>query len=247
VEITNDISLRIVSEEKYLAIGKDKTHTTMTTHTFSKLQEFGTRFFSTSTLILKRNINTTCLGAIFNQNLKIVKEECEVLIERQSESLTAITRNKYVLHARKPQTIEITCNSKTQHKAVDKMEHLELDQGCKILTENHILFAGQTVTQEEKIHMWPISWAADKLFDLTKSDLDKILRELQLISKKPTTVRDLHKLMADYSNFPNHQQQNIILTCIIIIVAFGVCCILGFLVKRYKANSKKAVQTENNP
>ena len=24
-------------------------------------------------------------------------------------------------------------------------------------TENHILFAGQTVTQEEKIHMWPIS------------------------------------------------------------------------------------------
>ena len=39
----------------------------------------------------------------------------------------------------------------------NKMEHLILDQGCKILTKNHILFAGQTVTQEEKIHMWPIS------------------------------------------------------------------------------------------
>jgi hypothetical protein len=45
VEITNDIPLKIVSEEKYLAIGTDNTHTTMTTHTFSKLQEFGTRFF----------------------------------------------------------------------------------------------------------------------------------------------------------------------------------------------------------
>ena len=40
---------------------------------------------------------------------------------------------------------------------INKMEHLILDQGCKILTKNHILFAGQTVTQEEKIHMWPIS------------------------------------------------------------------------------------------
>ena len=119
------------------------------------------------------------------------------------------------------------------------MEHLELDQGCKILTENHILFAGQTVTQEEKIHMWPISWAVDKLFDLTKSDLDKIVKELQSISKKPTTVRDLQKLMANYSNFPNHQQQIIILTCIILVVEIGVCCILGFLIKRYKANSKK--------
>jgi hypothetical protein len=103
---------------------------------------------------------------------------------------------------------------------------LQLDQGCKILTENHILLAGKTVTQEEKIHMWPINWAVDKLFDLTKSDIDKIVKELQLISKKPTMVRDLHKLMANYSNFQNHQQQHTILTCIILVVAIGVCCIL---------------------
>ena len=247
VEITDNLSFRIVSQEKYLAIGKDGIHSTMATYEFSKLQEFGSRFFSTSTLILRRHINTTCLGAIFSQNLEVVKEECEVMIEQQSETLTAITKNKYVLHARKPQTIEITCNSKTQHKAVDKIEHLKLDQGCKISTENHILFAGQTVIQEEYIHVWPLNWAVDKLFDLTKSDLDKIVQELKLISKKPTTVKNLHKLMANYSNFPNHQQQNIILTCVILTVAIGICCILGFLVRRYRANSHRVVEAENTP
>jgi hypothetical protein len=87
----------------------------------------------------------------------------------------------------------------------------------------------------------------NKLFDLRKIDLDKIVKELQLISKKPTTVKDLQKLMANYNNFPNHQQKNIILTCIILVVAIGVCCVLGFLIRRYKANSQRAVETENNP
>lgn len=247
VEITDDLSLRIVSQEKYLAIGKDGIHNTMTKLEFSKLQEFGTRFFSTSTLILKRNINTTCLGAVFSQNLKAVKEECEVIIEKQPESLTAIAKNKYVLHARQPQTIEITCNSKTQHKAVDKIEHLQLDQGCKISTRNHILFAGQTVIQEEKIHVWPLNWSVDELFDLTKNELNQIAKELNLLSKKPTTVRDLHKVINNYSTFPNHQQQNIILTCILLGVAICICCIIGFLVKRYKAIKHRANEVDDNP
>lgn len=247
VEITDDLSLRIVSQEKYLAIGKDGIHATLTTSEFSELQEFGTKFFATSALILSKNINTTCLGAIFSQNLKVVKEECTVMIEHQSETLIAISKNKYVLHAKKPQTIEITCNSKTQHKAVNRIEHLTLEQGCKISTENHVLFAGHTVMQEEKIHVWPLSWAVDKLFDLNKSELDRVVKELKQIYNKPTTVRNLHQLMANYSSFPTHQQQNIILTCIIIFVAIGICCIIGFLARRYKANSHRAVEAENDP
>lgn len=152
-----------------------------------------------------------------------------------------------MLHAQKPQTIEITCNSKTQHKAVNRIEHLTLEQGCKISTENHVLFAGHTVMQEENIHVWPLSWAVDKLFDLNKSELDRVVKELKQIYNKPTTVRNLHQLMANYSSFPTHQQQNIILTCIIIFVAIGICCIIGFLARRYKANSHRAVEAENDP
>jgi hypothetical protein len=45
VEISNDPSLKLVNQEKYLSIGNEGIHTTIAASKFPKRQEFGSRFF----------------------------------------------------------------------------------------------------------------------------------------------------------------------------------------------------------
>ena len=57
IKMSNNIMVNIVTEDKYLALGKNGRHATFTSEQFDKLQEFDGRFFTPSSLILSKQRN----------------------------------------------------------------------------------------------------------------------------------------------------------------------------------------------
>ena len=247
IQATENLALHIINEEKYLAIDNEKMHATLTNLEFLKLKEYDGRFFTSSSLILNKKITSTCIGTIFTQNLTALEEKCPIKIEKRKETLIAISRNKYLLQTTKPQTITISCNTRTEHLAVSKEEHLSLEQGCKIVTEEHMIFAGKRISEEEKVHKWPIHWEITKLFDLKAKDFEYIVKELELMKAKPAPIRDLKQMIMAHNSIPTHQQQNIFLSIFLGILGIILLVILGYLGVRYRGIRRAAtVPIENS-
>ena len=144
-----------------------------------------------------------------------------------------------MLQTTEPQTIEITCKGKMKHVAVKSTENLLMESGCQIETKDHFLFAGHSVKHDEKVHQWPMNWEVEMLFDLTESKLEQVIAKLRLLKATPTTVRNLHQLLADTGNFPTFQHINIFLTLGITILAVIIFGIMGYLTKIYFVFAKK--------
>ena len=151
------------------------------------------------------------------------------------ETLTKISSKTYLLHTLEPQTIEVTCKEKTTHVAVKSSDIITLEAGCEVETKDHVLFAGHMVKQDEKVHQWPINWDVDTLFDLTMSGLKSVMSNLKQLNTHPTTVRNLHKMLADSEAFPTHQQANTFFSIFIGILTLLLITILGYLLYRYRA------------
>ena len=68
VHISGTLSVQLTPPEDILAIGKDGSHMTITTSALNELTQYGQFFFSDTAMPLHRQLNATCLGAIFSQN-----------------------------------------------------------------------------------------------------------------------------------------------------------------------------------
>ena len=88
---------------------------------------------------------------------------------------------------------------------------------------------------DEKVHQWPMNWEVEMLFDLTESKLEQVIAKINLLKATPTTVRNLHQLLADTENFPTFQHLNIFLAIGITILAVTIFGIMGYLTKIYFA------------
>ena len=73
------------------------------------------------------------------------------------------------------------------------------------------------------------------LFDLTESKLESVINNLKQMKTQPTTVRNLHKMLADSETFPTHQQANTFFSIFIGILTLLLITILGYLLYRYRA------------
>ena len=76
VHISGTLSVQLTPPEDILAIGKDGSHMTITTSALNELTQYGQFFFSDTAMPLHRQLNATCLGAIFSQNDDNIRSTC---------------------------------------------------------------------------------------------------------------------------------------------------------------------------
>ena len=246
IQATENMTLNVINEEKYLAIGKDNTYATLNNLEFDKLQEYDGRVFTSSSIILNKDITNSCIGAIFRQNLTALKERCHIKINKRKETLTPISGDSYILQTTKPQTISMECKTRIKHVAISREETIHLKQGCKIETEEHIIFAGKNINEEEKVHKWPIHWEVTNLFDLKAKEFEELVKELDLMKERPTTIRNLKQIILAKSSYPSHQQQNIYLSIFLGILVMLILVMLGYLAMRYRRISRAATTKVDN-
>ena len=246
IQATENMTLNIINEEKYLAIGKDNIYATLNNLEFDKLQEYDGRFFTSSSIILNKDITNSCIGAIFRQNLTALKERCHIKINKRKETLIPLSEDSYILQTTKPQTISMECKTRIEHLAISREETINLKQGCKLETEEHVIFAGKNINEEEKVHKWPIHWEVTNLFDLKAKEFEELVKELELIKERPTTIRNFKQIILGKSSYPSHQQQNIYLSIFLGILVMLILVMLGYLAMRYRRISRAATIKVDN-
>ena len=139
IPISPTLSFAFAPAQEYLAISKEGLHATLSQHEISTSRRYGEYFFSESAIPLKKNITHTCLGSIYSQNYQNLKSTCPAVFLQTSETLTTVAPNEYLFTTKTPQTIQLTCQGRTSHMAVQTEHHLKLTHPCEILAHKQMI------------------------------------------------------------------------------------------------------------
>ena len=228
VHISGTLSVQLAPPEDILAIGKDGSHTTITTSALNQLTQYGLFFFSDTAMPLHRQLNATCLGTIFSQNYDNIKSTCPAKFMQASELFVNISPGEYLFYSSKPQTLQIQCHKNTSFIAVQHSSRLRLDDNCEVRSENFITRAGHDLRLAASIIKWPSSWnVSDLLFDVDSKSMEEVVKGLKLINYPPMPIRNLHLLLQSVQH--NHHW----FTAAICFLAALMLLVVCFLFYRY--------------
>ena len=238
LRISGGVAIQLAPSETILAIGRDGLHTTLTQNDLDHHLKYDTHRFGKSALILNRQINTTCLGAIYSQNFDQMKSQCPIKFLKTSEGFTKLAPNEFIFYTSEPQTIQMKCAQSTTHIAVEHSHHLKMPSDCEISTRTHLIHTGHDIIMEEMIRQWPTHWNISKLlFDISQDTLLAHIKDIHLDSQAPTTPRDLEKLLKS-----GNDTVTIGAISMALILTVAVLCTFLFLGYRYfvirRENSK---------
>jgi hypothetical protein len=245
--ISNTLTFALAPSENYLAISKEGLHATISQLRISTCKQYNYYLFCGNPLVLNKKINSTCLGAIYSQNFEQLKSICPAVFFQPSETITEITSNEYILYTTQPQTIQVTCKDKTTHIAVQGSHHLTLKSPCEVSTNEHIIRTGFTLSVDEEVKQWPWNWnISENIFGIERSDLERIVKDLQLIHRHPTPIRDLHQAIKNNT----YRSGNIWLSSVLVILALITSIVVVFLMSRYmylhRQNSKSQLEINSD-
>ena len=243
ISITPTLHMTIASNDRYLAIGKDGLHATISTQDLQNCLRYTDLHFCNTPLILSKQIDASCLGAIYSQNFTHLQQKCPAVFFKSSEIIESLSANEVMIYTESPQTIQVTCPKGSKHVAIQSNQLLKLEQDCTVSTRKHIFKTGFDMTVNNDIQRWPSIWnISQTLFDIEPSSLEDIIHKLQLIDSRPTPIRDLKKII--WMN--NHRNVNIALSTTISIIFVVLICTISFLMYRYCKLSKSSATDHNN-
>ena len=239
IPISPSLAFALAPMHEYLAINKEGLHATLSQTDIAASKQYGEYFFSESAIPLKKQINHTCLGSVYSQNFHNLRSTCPAVFLQTTETLTLVAPNEYVFTTRNPQTIQITCQGKTSHTAVQTEHHMKLTQPCEISTNEHVIRTGYDLSVNGEVKQWPWNWnVTEHLFDMDTHTIEQIVASMRLINNHPTPIRDLHHLIMNNT----HQKINMGLTLVISLVTCAITFLLVFLAFRYFRIRKRGAQ-----
>ena len=146
--------------------------------------------------VLEKQINSSCLGALYLQDFDSAKQLCPLHTEPITEIVRQLADNWFLIYSPKPQTAQITCSNGTESQFYiqEGMSKRHLSSGCKAEFINHILNTDNSITLENNIQHFDWTWLAD----LDKiDDIKQQLDEMHKLGFKHPTLSELH-------NFNDH-------------------------------------------
>ena len=240
ISITPTLHMKISTSEAYLAIGRDGLHTTISQELIRSCYQYAELRFCDEPLILSKQIDQSCLGAIYSQNFTQVQRRCPATFFTPEESIEKLSSNEVIIYTETPQTILVTCKTGSQHIAITNTKLIKLEQGCTVSTKHHLFKTGFDLQQNEDIQQWPMIWnISQTLFNIEPSTLESIVHALNLIDNHPAPIRDIKKIV--WMN--QHKTINIALSTVISIIMIVLISVMAFLTYRYC----RLAQTTANP
>ena len=241
VPISASVSFAFSPTEQYLAMGKNGAHTTISEQKLSTCRRYMEYYFCERSFIMTTNISKTCLGSIYAQNYRNLRDICPAVFFQTTEAIHQIAKDEFMFLTTHPQTVKITCKDSTRHLAVQTSQQITMKSSCELITAEHVVRTGLDLSVEGDVRQWQWVWnISDSLFDIDAHSLDTLVKELKLADNHPIPIRNLRKLILMHK----HQTTNYWLTAVLCGLAILIFCILGFLAFRY-LKSKPTLQSVN--
>ena len=139
--------------------------------------------------VLHKQLNNSCLGALYLQHFHIVQEICPLFIQPATEMVRQLLNNWFLIFSPHPQTAYISCRNGTQGETYIKagITNQHLSPGCQLNLNAHLLTADYSINLPTDIIHFQWDWDTQDLFyDATNSIEDLILSGIE-----NPTVQDL--------------------------------------------------------
>jgi len=130
--------------------------------------------------VLSKELNNSCLGALYLQEYTIAKELCEFKIRPSQEIVQQLLDNWFLIYTPTTQTGFIQCLNGTQKEAYLKIgiNNVHLSPGCQADLLEHRLYADGSINIPTDITHFEWSWNVAAEIDLEPQFLSMYINEL---------------------------------------------------------------------
>ena len=142
--------------------------------------------------VLQKQLNSSCLGALYLQDFTIVQELCPLHIVPVAETVKQLLDNWFLIFSPAPQTAYISCRNGTQNDAYIKsgISTIHLSPGCKMNLKLHILHADFSINLPSDMVHFQWDWDPKTLFPDASSEIAELLET----GNELPTLQDLNEL-----------------------------------------------------
>jgi hypothetical protein len=191
--------------------------------------------------VLSKELNNSCLGALYLQDFAIAKELCDFKIKPTQEVVQQLLDNWFLIYSVKVQTAFISCTNGTQQENYLKsgISKIHLSPGCQANLAEHRLIADGAIVLPSDITHFEWTWNAAAELELNPITLSEYIDELQKAGINDPSLEDLSHLKIKKSSKIDYLIYFIsfIFSCI----ALGSIClvIFFFVTKKIVLDYKK--------
>ena len=156
--------------------------------------------------VLNKELNNTCLGALYLQDFTIARDLCQFKINPSQEVVQQLLDNWFLIHSPKVQTCFISCTNGTQKEAYIKtgITKIHLSPGCQANLIEHRLVADGSVYLPSDMTHFEWTWNAAAELQLEPMLLSNYIAELQQAGINDPTLEDLSHLKIKHSSKVNY-------------------------------------------
>ena len=176
--------------------------------------------------VLHKQINDSCVGALYLQDFDSAAQLCPLEVLPQKEVVTQLADNWFLIFSPRPQTARITCanGTESQFYLPEGLAKNHLSSGCRADFIDHVLLTDSSITLENNIQHFDWAWLTDMG---KKVNLSQQLADMhQLGFNNPT--------LADLSFFSRDGQHGILkgwkYALKVLSLGTGAILIIGFLI-----------------
>ena len=113
--------------------------------------------------VLHRQINDSCIGALYLQDFKSASALCPITAAPVTEIVRQLSDNWFIIFSPRPQTARISCTNGTlsQFYLPEGIARQHLSPGCRADFQNHVLLTDNSILIENDIQHFDWTWIKD--------------------------------------------------------------------------------------
>ena len=153
---------------------------------------------------LYKDLNSTCLGSLYQQQFDSVKQLCPLEIRKTEEEVHPLLNNWFLAFITDVQTAPIQCRNGTQSEVylTRGINKFFVSPGCKCILDDHIITSDLNVKSDTDIIHYEWSWDRISLDDFKLDDLDSQLSFMEKSGLTRPTLQDLQTLKMESKRGP---------------------------------------------
>ena len=142
--------------------------------------------------VLGKQLNGSCLGALYLQNFDTAQELCPLHIRPVGEVVKQLLDNWFLIFSPNPQTAYVSCRNGTNNEAYFKggITRTHLSPGCRMNLNSHLLQADFSLHLPEDIVNFQWDWDVSDLTETLDADMGLLLEA----GNTDPTLKDLNDL-----------------------------------------------------
>jgi hypothetical protein len=161
--------------------------------TFAKVNsctQYGTTYLCKGHDVLRTDLETTCLGSYYLENIDAIHSKCKFDLIPPQEHVFQIASNKWIVSSHLDFSTIIKCPSMFQSVTIRKSASITVPPGCQVHLKSHITPDSATTDSDlETIH-YEWSWDSNTMFP--KYHTSKF--EATLVHLRNLTALSIHNI-----------------------------------------------------